>query len=75
MKRPPMADIKALRNELLATWRFYDKADAWETAPIDKASFLAVLSMLDYVVNGAQYDIVNRLYQMVEVARDARENA
>lgn len=74
MKRPAMPDVKQFRNELMDTWRFYDKADAWEGAPIDRMSFLTALSMLDYVLNGNDYEIIGKLRKMTEVARDAREN-
>ena len=75
MKRPPMPDLKQFRLDLMAAWRFYDKADAWEGAPIDRLSVLTALSVLDYVLYGADYEIIGKLRQMTEVARDARENA
>lgn len=75
MKRPPMPKIKELQYDLIRTWQFYDKADAWEGAPVDRQSFLTALAVLDYVVNGADYQMMSRMRAMVEVANDARENA
>ena len=75
MKRPTMNSIKDLNYDMIKTWQFYDKADAWEQAPIDRKSFLTALSVLDYVINGADYQIMSEFRTMVEVANGARQNA
>ena len=75
MKRPPMNSIKDLNYDKIKTWQFYDKAGAWEDAPIDRKSFLTALSLLDYVINGADYQIMRDVRSMMEVANDARETA
>lgn len=75
MKRPTMNSIKELNYDMIRTWQFYDKAKAWEAAPIDRKSFLTALSVLDYVINGADYQIMSEFRTMMEVANGARENA
>lgn len=75
MKRPTMNSIKELNYDMIRTWQFYDKAEAWHTAPIDRKSFLTALSVLDYVINGADYQIMSEFRTMMEVANGARENA
>ena len=75
MKRPTMNSIKDLNYEMIKTWQFFDKAEAWEGAPIDRSSFLTALSVLDYVINGADYQIMSNIRSMMEVANDARQNA
>lgn len=75
MKRPTMNSIKELNYDMIRTWQFYDKAEAWEGAPIDRKSFLTALSVLDYVINGADYQIMSEFRTMMEVADGARETA
>lgn len=75
MKRPTMNSIKDLNYDMIKTWQFYDKAQAWDKAPIDRKSFLTALSVLDYVINGADYQIMSEFRSMVEVANGAHQNA
>ena len=75
MKRPPFTELRRLNQRLISTFQFYNKANAWqedEDFTVNKNEFLVALAVMDYVLNGSQYQLMNSIMNMVEVAEDAK---